>query len=179
MLINVLIVLGALVILLVLVIANRPSDFRITRTALIAAPLAVVFAHVNDLRQWQDWSPWAKMDPNAKTTYEGPPEGIGAIMHWAGNRKVGAGNMTILESHRDIIRIRLQCSGNRFPVSIRLSLLFKPQGDQTAVSWSMWGTNNFMAKAFNLVINLATRWCGGQFEQGLASLNAVASARRS
>lgn len=177
MLINVLLALVALLILLVLVIANRPSDFRITRTAVISAPLVVVFAQVNDLRQWQAWSPWAKMDPNAKTTYEGPPEGIGAIMHWAGNRKVGAGNMTILESHRDIIRIRLQFL-KPFPGINTVEFVFKPQGDQTMVTWSMWGTNNFMAKAFGLVVN-CDKMVGGQFEQGLASLNAVVSAGRS
>ena len=44
----------------------QPDDYRLTRVTVIAAPAADVFARVNDLRQWDDWSPWAKLDPNAK-----------------------------------------------------------------------------------------------------------------
>jgi len=27
---------------------------------------------VNDFHQWDAWSPWAKLDPDAKITFEGP-----------------------------------------------------------------------------------------------------------
>ena len=37
----------------------------------IMAPAAEIFARVNDLRQWEGWSPWAKLDPNAKVSFEG------------------------------------------------------------------------------------------------------------
>jgi hypothetical protein len=36
----------------------QPADFRVTRSASIDAPPEVVFAQVNDLRKWNDWSPW-------------------------------------------------------------------------------------------------------------------------
>jgi hypothetical protein len=38
----------------------------------------VAFAQVNDLRNWEAWSPWAKLDPAAKQTYAGPTAGVGA-----------------------------------------------------------------------------------------------------
>ena len=44
------------------------------------------------------WSPWAKIDPAAKITFEGPPAGTGAGYTWAGNNKVGEGRMTITDS---------------------------------------------------------------------------------
>jgi len=44
----------------------QPDDYRLTRSTVIAAPAATIFQHVNDLRQWEDWSPWAKLDPAAK-----------------------------------------------------------------------------------------------------------------
>jgi len=68
------------------------------RQITIAAPAAAIFPRVNDLRQWDDWSPWAKLDPNAKISFEGPLAGPGAMFHWSGNDKVGAGTMTITES---------------------------------------------------------------------------------
>ena len=49
---------------------------------------------------------------------------------------------------------------------------FRPQGNQTAVTWSMTGTNNFMAKAIHLVMNM-DRMIGGQFDRGLADMKSV------
>jgi hypothetical protein len=61
-------VLVALVVAFLIVVAKQPADFRITRSATIAAAPAVVFEQVNDMHKWQDWSPWAKIDPNVKIT---------------------------------------------------------------------------------------------------------------
>ena len=67
----------------------QPDDYRLTRQTVIAAPAAAVFAQVNDLKKWDDWSPWAKLDPNAKVTFSGPQSGPGATFQWDGNDKVG------------------------------------------------------------------------------------------
>src|SRR5436189_2429791 len=90
--------LAALVVVFIVIVAMRPSDFTVTRSIIIAAPPADVFVHVNDLHNWEAWSPWAKLDPNAKNTFEGPAAGTGSAMSWAGNNKIGAGKMTIAES---------------------------------------------------------------------------------
>lgn len=95
MLIKILIGLVAIVIVFVGVVALQPSEFRIVRAATISAPAAVVFSQVNDFHKWETWSPWAKMDPAAKNTFEGAPAGTGAIFAWAGNNKVGEGRMTL------------------------------------------------------------------------------------
>jgi hypothetical protein len=64
---------------------------------------------VNDFHNWEAWSPWAKLDPAAKATFEGPSAGTGAIFKWAGNKEVGEGSMTITESRpSDLIRIKLE-----------------------------------------------------------------------
>jgi hypothetical protein len=44
-----------------------------------------------------------------KQAYEGAPTGIGAIYTWTGNKEVGEGRMTIIESRpSDLIRIKLE-----------------------------------------------------------------------
>ena len=53
----------------IVVVALQPDDYRLTRQTVIAAPAAAVFAQVNDLQKWENWSPWAKLDPNAKVTF--------------------------------------------------------------------------------------------------------------
>jgi hypothetical protein len=68
-----------------------------------------VFAQVNDFHNWEAWSPWAKLDPAAKATFEGPHPGKGAIFRWAGNEEVGEGSMTITESRpSELIKIKLE-----------------------------------------------------------------------
>ena len=102
MLVKILIGIAAAVGLAVAVVAVlaalQPSEFRVTRSATIAAPAPTVFAQVNDFHNWQAWSPWAKLDPTVKNSYEGAPAGTGAVFAWAGNSKVGEGRMTIVES---------------------------------------------------------------------------------
>src|SRR5215475_5265322 len=85
MLRKVVIVLGVVVVVLAVIIATRPSTFRVERSTRIAAPPDVVFGLVNDFHAWDRWSPWAKLDPGMKTTYGGPSVGQGATYAWSGN----------------------------------------------------------------------------------------------
>jgi hypothetical protein len=72
--------LAAVVVLLVLVVATRPSTFHIERSVTIAAPPATVFARVNDFPAWGAWSPYEKLDPQMKRTFGGAPSGAGATV---------------------------------------------------------------------------------------------------
>ena len=167
--------LAALVGLFVFVVAMQPSEFRVARRTVIGAAPAAVFAHVNDFRKWDAWNPWAKIDPGMKQTYEGPPTGVGAVYTWAGNGEVGEGRMTLTESRpSELIRIRLEFL-KPLAATSTAEFTFQPEGERTAVTWSMTGRNGFVAKAIHLVMNM-DRMIGGQFEAGLARMKAVAEA---
>jgi polyketide cyclase/dehydrase/lipid transport protein len=169
------IVIGVVVVIGVfaVVVAMRPSDFRVERSAVVSAPAPVVFAQVNDLHNWDAWSPFAKLDPAAKQTFEGPRAGTGAAFAWAGNKQVGEGRMTITESRPNkLVRFRLDFL-KPFAVTNTAEFTFTPQGDQTAVTWSMSGRQNFMAKAFCMFMSM-DKMVGGEFEKGLAQMKSVA-----
>lgn len=169
---------GLLLIVLVFVVlvAIRPADFTITRNTTIAAPPGVVFGHINNLHQWEAWSPWAKLDPTMKQTYDGPPEGVGASHSWNGNNKVGEGKMTITES-TPAERVALRLEFLRPMRAVNQSVFtLKPDAAGTVVTWTMTGTNGFMGKAFDMVMNM-DRMLGKDFEKGLASLKAAAEAQ--
>ena len=167
------IALVVVVLLLVGLVAMQPEDFRVTRSAVIAAPSGVVFAQVNDFHNWDAWSPWAKLDPACKNTFDGAASGTGAQFAWAGNEKVGEGRMAIIESHpNDLIRIKLDFI-KPFEGTSTTEFTFKPQGDATTVMWSMYGKHSFMEKAFCLFMSM-DKMVGGDFEKGLASMKAVA-----
>ena len=171
MLLYIALALIAAILLFVIVASFQPADFRVTRSATIATPPAVVFAQVNDFHKWEAWSPWAKMDPNAKGVYDGAASGEGAIYSWEGN-KVGAGRMTIIESRPvDFIKIKLEFL-KPFKATNTAEFTFQAAGMQTEVSWSMYGKNNLMGKAMGLIVS-CDKMCGDAFEKGLASLNDV------
>ncbi len=174
MLIKILAVLVVLVIAFLVIVSMRPSEFRVTRSAAIPAPPEAVFAQVNDLHKWQEWSPWAKLDPEAKNTFVGPPAGVGAAFSWAGNNQVGEGRMTIIESRpNELVRFKLDFI-KPFTGTNIAEFTFKPEGNQTVVTWSMTGHNSFVFKAVGLFMN-CDKMCGDQFEKGLADLGAVAA----
>lgn len=167
---------GAAIAIFVVVIALQPSEFRIERSATMAAPAPAVFAQVDDFRKWQSWSPWEKLDPALKRVYEGPAAGAGAQYAWVGNKDVGEGRMTILESRPgERVRIKLEFF-KPFAATNTAEFSFKPAGDATQVTWSMAGRNNFMARAICLFVNM-DKMVGGQFEQGLAQMKAIVERR--
>jgi uncharacterized protein YndB with AHSA1/START domain len=170
MLIDILIGLAAIAVIFIAVVAMRPADFGVTRSGTIAAPPAEVFALVNDFHNWEKWSPWYRMDPTAKNTFDGAAAGLGAKFAWAGNAKVGEGHMEIMESRpAELVRIKLVFIKPMANTNLT-EFTFKPAGSQTAVNWSMAGKNNFICKAIHLFVNF-DKIVGGQFEQGLANMN--------
>ncbi|MEZ5842459.1 MAG: SRPBCC family protein [Hyphomicrobiaceae bacterium] len=150
-------------------IMRQPDTFRIERSLLIDAAPERLFSLVEDFHAWENWSPWAKLDPDAKNAFEGPPAGPGASFSWTGNSKVGAGRMTITESRpAELVRIRLEFLRPMKATNEAL-FSFRPESGGTRVTWSMSGVNSFMGKAVNLVMD-CDRMVGGQFQEGLANL---------
>ena len=173
---KILVVLIALITVFAVVVAFQPSDFRIERTASIDAPPPVVFAQVNDFHKWEAWSPWAKLDPNAKSTFEGPESGKGAKFGWAGNRELSEANMTITASNPHE-KIDIQLEFTKPMVATNLTeFTFRPTEDgKTTVTWAMSGKNDFVGRAFCLFMNM-DKMVGSKFEEGLASMKKIAEA---
>lgn len=165
--------LAALILIFVAIVAMQPSSYRIERTAKIAAPQADLFGQVNDFHKWETWSPWAKLDPAAKITFEGPDSGQGAVMNWAGNDKVGEGKLTIVESRpNELVKVKVDFV-EPFEGTNTSEFQFKPEGDQTAVTWIMSGEHNFIGKALCLVMN-GEKMMGDDIEKGLAQMKSAA-----
>ena len=168
-------ILAALVVFSIFV-ALQPAHFRVARGTTISAPPPVVFSEVNDLHQWDNWSPWAKLDPQMKTTHAGATAGKGAVYTWSGNNTVGEVRMTIIESRpNELVRINLEFI-KPFAATNTTDFTFKSDTGQTSVTWSMAGENNFFGKAMCLFMNM-DKMVGGDFEKGLAALKSVAESK--
>lgn len=174
MVLGIVLVLAGIILVFLAVVSFQSDQFKVSRSALISAPDSVVFARVNDFHQWADWSPWEKLDPDMKKTFEGPSSGMGAVYRWAGNQKIGEGSMAITESRPDLIKLRLDFL-KPFAATNEVEFTFKVEGKQTNVSWSMSGRKNFMFKAVHLFINM-DKMIGGEYEKGLATLKSLSEA---
>ena len=171
------ILLGLVVVLVALCgfIATRPSTFVVQRTATLKVSPDIAFAAVNDFHRWAEWSPWDKMDPQQKTTFEGAASGTGAKYGWSGNDQVGEGRMTIEESRaNELVRIKLEFI-RPFPSTSPTTFTFSPAAEGVTVTWKMDATNDFMGKAFCLFVNMDVM-VGKDFDKGLADLAKVAEA---
>lgn len=150
----------------------QDDKFSLSRNALLPASPGEVFEQVNNLRNWNAWSPWARMDPDARNTFEGPESGLNASMSWAGNKNVGEGKMTIIESRPgELVRFRLDFY-KPFKGTNQAEFTFRPENGGTHVTWTMTGDKNFMAKAMHLVMD-CEKIVGSQFEDGFKNLDKV------
>src|SRR5216117_3703406 len=105
---KILIGIAALIVVFVIVVAARPSNFRVERSATLAASPEALFENVNNHHKFNVWNPFMKLDPNVKNTYSGPDAGVGAVCSWDGNKDIGAGSSTIIESKpNELVRCRM------------------------------------------------------------------------
>ncbi|MDX1948595.1 MAG: SRPBCC family protein [Pirellulaceae bacterium] len=170
---------GLLAVLMVLVIglfgyaATLPAEFHVERSTTIARPPEVVFDHVNDFHRWDAWSPWSKLDPEAKIEFAGPPAGEGAEFRWAGNDQIGVGSMKIVESQpSQQVRIKLEFI-KPFPDVADVRFTLQPVAEGTTITWSMDGKHpSWVSKTMCLVMNMEGM-IGGSYEEGLANLKRV------
>ncbi len=173
---KILIGIAAVLGILIIVIAMRPATFHIERSIVMNAPPVVPFGEVNDFHQWAAWSPYEKLDPQMKKTFEGPPSGLGAIYRWDGNNKAGAGSSTIVTSEKPSrVLIKLDFT-KPFEASNLATFTFTPEGAGTKVTWAMDGHNNFVSKAFGLVMNMDAL-IGDDFATGLTTMKAVSESK--
>ena len=165
----------ALIAIVLIAAAMKPNEFRVQRSAAIAASPAVLFEQVNDHHKFENWNPWQKLDPTIKNTYSGPTSGVGAACSWVGNSEVGEGSCTITESKPgELVRMRMDWKKPMEGTST-VDFTFKPDGNKTVVTWSMYGPQPFIGKLMSLFID-CDKMCGDQFEKGLKNLEGIVAA---
>lgn len=169
MLKKVLVAVVVLVAALLAVVATRPGSFRVERSLVVGAAPPALYAAVADFHQWDAWSPWARLDPAMKTTFEGTTGQVGSSYAWAGNDKVGEGRMTVTEVRPPTqVKIRLEFL-KPWPSTSETTFDLYPETGGTRVVWTMRGDLDLMGKAMSLFMDM-DKAIGPDFERGLASL---------
>lgn len=144
----------------------QPDKGYVERSIMINAPAQEVFRELNSYQNFTLWSPWAKMDLNAKYTYDGPTSGTGAKMFWEG-KSIGKGSQWIEESIPDQ-RIKNGINFEDLNGVFYAQYIIQPEGNQTKLTWTYDGVNNgFLGKMRWLFMKGAL---GTQYEEGLHDL---------
>ena len=163
---------GVVVIVILIVAAMKPPTYHVERTTTIAAGPDKIHPLVDDFHNWQQWSPWANLDPNMKVSYSGSPSGPGAVYEWEGNSKVGKGRMEVLASQPGETSIQLDFL-KPFESHTKSNFIFEPQGSATRVTWTLDGPNTFMSRLMSVFTSM-DKMVGKDFENGLGKLKTTA-----
>lgn len=170
---KVLLVLLLIVIAILLYATTRPNTYHVERSIVINAPAEKIVPMIDDFHQWARWSPWEDLDPNMKRTFSGANSGPGAVYAWEGNRKVGAGQMEIVQEQKPkAITVKLEFLRPMHDTSTT-TFLFDQQGSATKVTWQMDGQMTYVSKVMCIFVSM-DKMIGKDFEKGLARLKAEA-----
>ncbi len=145
---------------------------HVERSAKIIASPATLYGVLNSFEKFDQWSPWADLDPNVKVERSGPVAGVGARYAWHGNADVGAGHQEIIATTPDSeVKIELDFEG--FDQPSTSTLVIKPEGNGSLVTWSMDSDlgSNPMHRYFGLMMD---KYIGQDYEKGLAKLKTLA-----
>jgi len=145
-----------------------PRGVHIERQTTIAAKPATVFAYLNGWKNFNQWSPWASLDPQTQYRYEGPLMGVGAKQSWSSEQKnVGHGSQEITAVEPDkSITIKLMLP-DMAPSVVTQTLT--PEGEGTRIVWAMdadMGLNP-LNRWFGLLLE---KFIGPDYEKGLAHM---------
>lgn len=145
--------------------------FAVSRSTVVAAPPAKVYALVAEPRRWKDWTVWNRRDPAMQMDYSGPPSGEGAAWSWQ-SASEGNGRMTFTAAEPDR-RVAYELFFPDFGTTSTGELTLAAEGDGTRITWSINGDmgSNPLMRWFALG---ADAMVGKDFAEGLAGLKALA-----
>ena len=149
---------------------------QVTRTVTIDRPAKMVYKTANSMHTFNDWSPWAKIDPEAKYQFSGPANGVGSKMSWQGNEEVGSGSQEIIAAEPyKMIKSELYFDGQGDdPAWATISI--KDMGESSEVSWVFDAdfNGNILGRYFGMMMD---GMLGPQYETGLQNLKAVVESK--
>jgi len=148
-----------------------PKDYSVEREIIINKPKQEVFEYVKYLKNQDNYSKWASMDPNMKKTYNGTDGTVGFVTAWESeNDDVGSGE-------QEIIKIE---EGERIDFELRFKEPFESTSpafmttesvaeNQTKVTWGFSGHMNYPMNIMMLFMDFE-KMIGDDLESGLSNL---------
>jgi len=151
-----------------------PTPYKISVSQHINAPMAKVFAIINDLNQFAGWNPFLPMDPNVVATIGPITSGEGAQYNYE-SKKIGTGRMTFTGVYdNSLIKIKMEFLKPNQEVALcewRLTHV----GDGVEMTWLMEGERKPLMALMVKVMGM-DKMMSKHFADGLLRLKALAEA---
>jgi hypothetical protein len=151
-----------------------PTPYKISVSQQINAPMAKVFAIINDLNQFAGWNPFLPMDPNVKAVVGPITSGEGAEYNYE-SKKIGTGRMTFTGVYdNSLIKIKMEFLKPNQEVAHnewRLTHI----GDGVEMTWLMEGERKPLMALMVKVMGM-DKMMSKHFADGLLRLKALAEA---
>lgn len=146
------------------------DEVKVSRSIEIDRPARMVYKTVNSMHNFNQWSPWPRMDPDAQFTYQGPKSGVGSQMTWSGNQEIGSGVQTIVETiDNEKVKTKTVFKSKDDAVSFTTYQLTVLSPDKTQVEW-IYETDSQGDILGRYVGSMLDGMLGPQYEQGLLNL---------
>jgi uncharacterized membrane protein len=161
----------ALVVILLVAALFMSKDYTVEKSITINKPKTEVFNYIRSLKNQDNFSKWASMDPTMKKSSKGIDETVGFTTMWEGNSDVGKGEQEIKKIDE----------GKRIDFELRFEKPMKDVAqaymttDSVAANQTLvkWGINGHMPYPTNIMGLIMNKMLGGDFEVGLANLKAL------
>lgn len=150
------------------------QDYFVERTVVINQSTEIVFNYLKYLKNQNEFSKWAQMDPNMEKTYSGTDGHAGFVSAWSSdNPDVGAGE-------QEIIKI---VPNQRIDFELRFLSPFEATSpaymsvksitiNQTQVNWGFSGHMDYPMNIMLLFMDIETV-IGNDLQEGLNSLKVI------
>jgi RimJ/RimL family protein N-acetyltransferase len=165
-------VLGLIAIVLIAALV-MPREYAVEREITVSRPVADVYDYLESLRNQNNWSVWAKRDPNIKMEFKGTDRTVGFTYHWEGNDEVGKGEQEITKITK----------GQRIDTELRFLEPFESKSDAYLITESVgdnatkvkWGFAGNMPYPMNAMLPFMgmEKSVGKDFSDGLSNLKAI------
>jgi uncharacterized protein YndB with AHSA1/START domain len=164
----------ALILIVLLIGLFVKRDYAVERQITINKPKAEVFDYVKFLKNQNNYSVWAKADPNMKTTFTGTDATPGFVSAWESlDKNVGKGEQEItkiIDGER--IDYELRFMEPMKTKNIAYMVTESESDNQTVVRWGFTGHINYPMNLMLLFINM-DKAIGKDFQQGLDNLKTI------
>ncbi len=167
----ILIIVVVIILLPLLAALFTAKSYSVQREIRISKPRQKVFDYIRSLKNQDNFSKWAQIDPKMKKSYKGTDGTVGFISAWESEDKnVGKGEQ----------EIKKITEGERIDFEVRFIKPFKSvspaymtteriSDDQTLVKWGFSGNMKYPMNLMLLFMNLE-KMIGNDLSIGLANL---------
>lgn len=155
-------------------VATKDGNYQVEETAIIHAPVPVVFNEVNNFKNWEKWGPWMDDSDDMIINYSETTKGENATSSWK-SEKLGDGsikNTKVIPNAT--IDQKLQITSKYSESKIDVYWGFEESEEGTKVTWGMIGEQSFMEKlTFTIMDESFSEMTRPMLKEGLENLDKV------